>query len=307
MTKIKAALHEHLKTSSKLREDSFNLALDRAIYRLGEQSLFSVVDFDDKRYKKFIELQKLKSIEIQYPDFSDKGCFTNNMKVELNISYIGDDKRAMRIWGLGGALDILCIHGEEVPTRQGHLLVLGLGYETHIKHNRNVEDIIKEARDYNPDATIIGDHPNFLSGIGKYLENHLELLEPRGINGVDGLDALEGFNGEAVFGNKRTLKFYQEHKSEYPKLGFISSSDGHSFYEFCRSWTKIEMPDTNSAEKFSETFRKAVQNTDDETLCRRKLSLRGFAGHAGKMIIVKFADKIGLEYFNKGIERPDNK
>ena len=30
--------------------------------------------------------------EIQYPDFSDKGCFTNNMKVELNISYRGDDK-----------------------------------------------------------------------------------------------------------------------------------------------------------------------------------------------------------------------
>ena len=103
MSKIKAALHEHLKTTSKLRKNSFDRAFHNAIYRLGPQCLVSVIDFDDKRYKSFIGLPG-------YPR-----------------DYIGEDKRAVRVHSRMGDIDYIVVHDEEVTTKQCHLLVHGLG------------------------------------------------------------------------------------------------------------------------------------------------------------------------------------
>ena len=122
---MKAALHEHLKTSSKLNDFSFNYAINLAKKRLGSECVFGVIDFNDKRYDKFIGLPGYKRY------------------------YIGEDKRAIKAVNSLDNLNAIVVHGEEVPTKQGHVLVIGLGSKTFLKHNRIIEDTIKEARDYN--------------------------------------------------------------------------------------------------------------------------------------------------------------
>jgi len=273
MAKVRAALHEHLRTSSKLKKGCFNKIFGLANKRLGSNGIFSLVDFDDKRYKYLIGLQG------------------------YDRNYIGEDRRAIKAYG------VVCVHGEEVPTKQGHLLVIGLGYNTHLKHNRTIKDTVKETRDYNSEATIILDHPFGWKGVGEYVKKHLEVLYE--------IDAIEGFNAEAVGANKKALDFYLEIKKDYPHLGFFSTSDGHSvLYEFCRSWTEIDKLDYSSPDRFSKTLRTAVQNTDENTVSRKSKvrGLVGAIGHTlGLILILGIAPKIGLEnYFNKGIERPDD-
>ena len=283
---MKAALHEHLQTSSKLDDFSFNYAINLAKERLGLECAFGVIDFNDKRYHSFINL------------------------LGYEREFIGEDKRALRVLNLLDNLNIIVVHGEEVPTRQGHVLVMGLGSEQHLKHNRTIEDTIKEAKDLNHNAVIIADHPFYIEGLGPYLREKRELIHE--------FDALE-LNGEASFGipksplpygsNKETLEFYMEIKNNFPNLGLISSQDGHSFYEFCRGWTDLEKPDLSSAENFSKTFRKAVQNTNESTpsYLSNYIGMIGAIEHiCGLIWILKIAPKIGLGRFYE-VERPDNK
>jgi len=286
MAKIKAALHEHLRTGSGLGERDFDKTIFTADYRLGHQSMFGVVDFDDKRYKRFIELPG------------------------MDRAYVGDDKRAIRLRDKGDVWDISCVHGEEVPTKQGHLLVLGLGYEAHLKHGRDVEETIREARDYNPEAVIIVDHPFHRSGLGNHLKENLRLLEE--------IDAIETFNGEASFGifpfpafaNFKARSFYRKNNGKVENLGAISTSDGHSFFEFGRSNVMIEKPDFSSTENFSKTFRQGVRDTCLSAI-NRKSYITGNIGaikHIAEMVGIIAGCKLGFEdYFNRGIERPDNK
>jgi len=286
MVRIKAALHEHLKTSSKIEGLSFNRVVDLARSRLGAECLFSVVDFDDMRYKSFISKQGYER------------------------EYIGEDRRGVRIFDQVRRLEVACVHGEEVPTKQGHLLVLGLGYETHLKHGRQFEETIKEARDYNPNAVIICDHPFHNSGVGDYLRDHREVM--------GGIDAFEE-NGEACFGlpfspfplgaNRKVREFYREVCSDFPHLGFIRSQDGHSLYEFCEGWSEIEKPFLLFPELFSSSFRESVQGTSLDTNGKVN-QVRGILGaidHVRNLAwILKIAPKIGLEHRYE-VERPDNK
>ena len=57
MTKVKADLHNHLRTSSILRNEDFNQAIDLASKRLGSSGIFAMVNFYDKRYENFISLK----------------------------------------------------------------------------------------------------------------------------------------------------------------------------------------------------------------------------------------------------------
>jgi len=296
MVKINASLHEHLRTSSRIPEGYFNRVFKLANDRLGKESIFGFVDFDDKRYKKLI---------------GSKG---------YDRDYIGEDRRATRVLG------VTCVHGEEVPTKQGHLLVFGLGHNIHLKHGRELGETIKEARDYNLDAVIIPDHLFWHKGLGNYLKRKLKEVEGEDVPPEDSvlaqIDAIEGFNSEACFGfpvgpfpfkaNKNAVDFYRRAKEYFPYWGFICSGDGHSLYEFCRTWNEIDSPNvTESEEIFSESFRKSVQSTNEESVCR-KACVRGLVGAVDHIIdlgvILGVAPRIKMNrYFDKGVERPNNK
>ena len=268
MMKIRADLHNHLRTSSKFIEGDFNAAINKAREELGEGGIFGMVNFADARYEEFIGLRGYERAPL--------GDNSNGV-------YIPDKK-------------IIIVKGQEVPTREGHLLVLGLGRDIHLKNHRSLEDTIKEARDNG--AITIADHPFYLSGIGK------SLLEEEGL--LNQLDAIEVHNGEAAFGfpigpipfeaNPRSSGLYPIAKHLNPHLGAISSSDGHSFYELGSSWTQIKQPNLESKTEFIPSLRDAIRGSDMDTPMKKSNSYCGAIDHIADLIfIAKIAPKIGLK------------
>jgi hypothetical protein len=255
--KSKASLHEHLRTGSNLQPEDFNIAINLAAARLGSYGIFAMTNFEDKRYEQFTSLRGYD----RYP--------------------IGENQSAIYV----PDKMILIVKAQEVPTKQGHLLCLGLGHSQHLKPNQSLEDTIKATIDLG--AIRIADHPFFISGIGPYLETHPELI---------GLfDAIETHNGEAFYGNKNAERFYSSLGWDHYQLGALSSSDGHSFHELAKSWTEINFPDITDSKEFIPSLRKAIKATDLQTNQKNHTSYAGAVKHIAKLaFMAKVAPKLGL-------------
>ncbi len=246
MELIRADLHNHLRTSSNLKDGDFKEAIDCASVRMRNfyscmyDSMLGVVDFEDNRYEKFSELNIYKGYERFFP---------------------GDEKRVFYV----PEKRVFVVRGQEVPTLDGHILVLASCMNTKIKSGRSVDDTIREAKDDN--AILVIDHPFYVNGLGDYILRNPEILND--------IDAIEVHNGEAAFGvpfinwpfpqgaNKRAQEFYKIVKEDFPNLGALASSDGHSFYEIGSSWTEMEKPSLESETEFLEQFRNSIRNTRD--------------------------------------------
>lgn len=253
--KIRADLHNHLRTLTRepFYEGDFNGAIDLASKRLGENGLVGLVNFTDFNYEAF---------------FNAKGY--ERVPLGSNVEGFHVPKK-----------NIIVIKGQEVPTKQGHLLVLGLGYGVALKEGRSLEDSLKEARDSNGIAII--DHPFYLDGAGPFLSLNADLI------GRYGVSALETHNGEAALwlpftglpkgANKDAQSFYSLIKTIFPKLGALSASDGHSLYELGSSWTEIDSPDIKNKANFVQSLRAAIESTDINTPKRMKNSYAGAFAH----------------------------
>lgn len=251
----RADLHNHLRTSSNLKETDFNRAIDMAQRRLndGNGAIFGLVNFEDSRYETFIGFRGYDRI------------YAGNNR---NAIYLPEKK-------------VLVIKGQEVPTAQGHLLVLGLDYGTRLKAGKPLQETIKEAREQS--GIIIADHPFYSHGVGFSLQNNPSLLEH--------FDAIETHNGEAAFcipfinkpfphgANNKAQLFYDIISAEFPNLGAVSASDGHSFWELGSSWVEMQMPDLADSSKFNETLKKNVQRTGCLIKRKNKNSILGALEH----------------------------
>ena len=276
--KVKADLHNHLRTSSIFSDGDFNRAVDIASKRLGSGGVLGMVNFYDKRYEDFVGLRGY--------DRYHTGKSANGIHIPSK--------------------NLVIVKGQEVPTKEGHVLVFGLGYDVHLKNYRHLEDTLKEARDNN--RIVIADHPFYRGGIGNYLENHQDLLQH--------FDAIEVHNGEAAFSlpignfpekaNERAAIFYNKVFLDHPNLGALSSSDGHSMYEIGSSWTEIDSPEITDKTKFVHSLRNAIRNASFYTERKNTNSVFGAIDHIADLVfITKIAPKIGLaKRFDT--ERPDN-
>ncbi|MEK6824170.1 MAG: PHP-associated domain-containing protein [Nanoarchaeota archaeon] len=271
--KIKADLHNHLRTSSILEDSDFNNSIDFASKKLGSGACFGLINMHDRRYEKF---SALKGYEREW---------------------IGENKNAVYI----PEKDVLIVRGQEVTTKQGHLLVLGLGYDVHLKNGVSLEETLKKAKDNN--GIIIIDHPFYMEGTGNYLEKNSKLLE--------NIDAIEIHNGEASFGlplglfpigaNKKAQKFYSKIKNDYPHLGAIASSDGHSIEEIGSSWTEIDKPEYNK--NFVCSLKSSIINTNLEICKEMKNSSFSAVKHLKELAGIIASEKLGSKRFET--ERPD--
>ena len=88
MTRVKADLHNHLRTSSRIYDADFNIAVDITAKRLGEWAIFGVVNFADKGYEHFTGLKGYERI------------------------YVGEKNNGIHIQ----QKKVLVIKGQEVPT-----------------------------------------------------------------------------------------------------------------------------------------------------------------------------------------------
>ena len=265
--RIKADFHNHLRTSSNLQDEDFNQSIDLAHRRLGRGGAFGMINFSDTRYERFSELGGYQRI------------------------YVGPQKNAIYI----PEKDILVVKGQEVPTEQGHLLVLGLGYDQHIKQHQSLEDTINEARKYG--ATIVADHPFFAEGIGSYLKG-------KGNRHLKEIDAIETYNGEAtigIFSNFRAKNFTRMSRD----IGSLATSDGHSMYKLGSAWTEVDEISKNPND-FLMSLRSSVKNTKNSR--QKKSYLAGFFGAIDHILdliwIVKIAPKILLGSLYE-TERPE--
>ena len=229
----RADLHNHINYKSIHTFDEIINAIEA---NMGGNSLIGLANFgeEDKRYENFVSSSGYERIN------------------HNNAIYIPEKR-------------ILIVKGQEIPTREGHILALGIPSNHTIKSGRNLEDTLKEIKE-NFDALIILDHPFSFGGAIETMKKHPKLFE--------NIDGIEIFNSEVSFGmpftpllsraNQKAFAFYEEYKSLYPHLGAIISSDGHRIEEYGKSFTFISLPQLkslNSPEKINASLKQAIRNS----------------------------------------------
>ncbi len=256
--KIKADLHNHLRTTSIFREGDFNKAVDRAARKLGENGLFAMVNFCDRRYEDFVNLRGYDRV----PLGEDRNGF-----------YVPDKK-------------VLIVKGQEVPTKQGHMLAVGLGHNIHIKNGLSLEDTVKAIKDNR--AIAIADHPFSFQGI--YTNGyHYSIL-------FESLDAMEVHNGETLpKANTHAQWCYSTAKDDNPNLGALSSSDGHSMYELGNCWTELDFDFSNiKSSDFVSGLRTAIRKSDCSNKMQMRTSYVGIIDHIADLALCSLKRKIKL-------------
>jgi len=228
-----------------------------------------MVNFSDNRYERFIGL------------------------LGYEREFLGDKQNGIYI----PQKEIYVIKGQEVPTQQGHMLVLGLENDYHIQEHRSVEDTIKEAKDKN--GIIVADHPFYRDGIGPALQTNNIFL--------DDLDAIEVFNAEAELtlpmgnfpknANQKAKQFHEFYHIFYPHLGALTSSDGHSFYELGQNWTMLQ-DEIIRPQNFVEQIRNGIHKTNVYTQKKESPSIKGSLDHIIDLVLItKIAPLIGMSKY----------
>lgn len=249
--KVRADLHNHFAHDNLRpfdRKGFFNKTIEIAKQRLGKGGILGLVNCLGKRYEKFAELKGYDRQEIG------------------NAIYVPGK-------------DILIVKAQEVFAKQGDILVLGLPRDYYIGKENNpfaisLEDALKEVKELNG---IIGlDHGFFVDGVGPYLEKNYKLLEY--------FDFIEVHNGNAwitPFANRKAQEFYKRIKNDYD-IGAICSSDGHSLFEICSSYSLLDKVkvDYSSAERLTESLRKPIREHKDWSEDKRENSYLGALVHA---------------------------
>ena len=142
--KIKVALHEHWRTSSKIKKNDFNEIVDTAYKRLGKGGVVGLVNFEDNRYESIIKL---------------KGYNRKNLG---NAVYVPEKEMTI-------------IRGQEIPTKEGHILGLALPENLNLPSGECVRDTIKRIKDNN--GSVIVAHPFYYEGMGKYLNKNISVIK----------------------------------------------------------------------------------------------------------------------------------
>jgi hypothetical protein len=124
------------------------------------------------------------------------------------------------------------------------------------------------------------------------------------------IDAIEIHNGEAAFGlpigplkkgaNNTAQKYCKtiEAMFDYPNVGALSTSDGHSLYELGSSWTELDQPNIVKNSEFINSLRESIRKTNSKTPKKMKNSIVGAIDHLIDLVwITMIAPKLSLGYF----------
>ncbi len=247
--KIKADLHNHLSTFSNIPRE-FNKTIDITKKRLGTKGILGIINTNDKRYETFSNLS---------------GYDRENIG---NALYIPKK-------------DIWVLRGQEVFTKQGHLIVVGLEAGFNLQNNRNLEDSLKESKDNK--GIIIAVHSFFIGGIGPYLIKNHKLLKY--------FDGIEVRNGEAFYGNKKAKMFYELIKDDFD-LGALSFSDGHSLYEIGNCYTSLNNFSFNDSEELNNNLRESIKQHKKYSKDKQHFSFLGSLEHSLKFAPIAAFSKI---------------
>ncbi|MCD4759304.1 hypothetical protein K8R33_00265 [archaeon] len=224
---VRVDLHNHIGTKKKISKYGVERIVAQAYDKLGKGGVLSIANF----------LGQFRTQDhFHFDNFYDS-C-GNSGEIDLGNAIRFPEK------------DILVVKGEEVVvferTYESHLLFLGALYGTNMTPNTTFEYAIEEGREK---ELIIGlDHPFARMGLLSRVQDNSKRMREL----VEAVDFLEVHNGEMClpfFGrgtNELTQAFYNNYKEEFPHLGAIISSDGHSLGEIGSSYTHLAMPEDYS-------------------------------------------------------------
>lgn len=281
MRYVKADLHNHFSTKSRVLDP--NKIADTVRGRLGIGGICALVNYGCQRFEAFARKAESSATRLG------------------NAVYFPDR-------------EVLIVKGEEVPTEDGDLLVLGTQEGFHMALRRQtLEYSLREATEEGNGITIIP-HPYFHSRVGEKIEKEPEILSS--------VDAIEIHNGQSSYrSNNKARRLHRKVGARFYNLGKLASSDGHSYFEVGKSWTALQMPrdfsQLNNSESLIENLRRAIKETSDyfsdespydydysDERFRRERSITGTLIHAGILASMIVGDGI-LRKFGKQISRGD--
>ncbi|MBI2452166.1 hypothetical protein HYV50_03760 [Candidatus Pacearchaeota archaeon] len=259
METIKADLHNHFTTKSRVLDA--NKVADRVYEALGNGGICALVNYDDRRFEGFAERAE--------PIGNRLG----------NAVYFHDR-------------NVLVIKGEELSTQQGDLLVLCLEEGKHLTQRKNLEDSLKEANDHN--GIIILPHPYFHSRVGGTIEQNPKYF--------DYIDGIEIHNGNAS--RKANIRAqwlagktnFNNACEKYLHIGWLASSDGHSFKEVGSSYTILKLPNIkfSSSEGIIKELRNAIRLGGSYGY-KKNYSMLGFIQHISIITPMFLLLKLGIK------------
>ncbi len=261
---VKADLHNHLRTSSRVRSGDFNRVIDITSARLGEDAIIGIINRSDQKYENLV---------------NQKGYDREVIEKNGSVVYVPEKK-------------VYIIKGQEVLSREGSLLVLGVPKWAQLVEGNSLENTIKEAQE--KWGIAIANNMLHKNGIWNYLTKNLRILED--------LDGIEIYNSKADFScplspytynaNGTSKDFYHLVQKRFPNLGALSSSDGDSFYEIGSSYTELPNPDKNN---FKNWLKNSIHETNLESKRENHPSKIGAIDHILDSILINgIGSKFGL-------------
>jgi len=212
----KTDLHNHL--GSKGANPGFNATIDLVHSKLGDYSMFGIANSDDYRFERFVE-QDIRGYE--------RGYFGDNRAVYVPSK------------------NLLVIKCQEMFTKEGHILAIGMPYSKNVK-SKDAKDAIKEAKDLGAVLSVV--HPFYHQGIGKFLQENIDILPE--------FSTFEAYNGSAEFSfppilptkaNFKAASFYSDNLELFKNyfdahIGISSATDGHSVRVIGKCYTELDLP-----------------------------------------------------------------
>lgn len=232
--RIKADLHNHLKTGGFPIRINTDKVIDITSKKLGPGGTIAVINFDPAT---------------RYEDLANSGSYERD-NIGNGLYFTDQDVTIVK----GVEVEALLPSGKEVD-----ILGLGVLEDKHPKHGRTLLDCMAEVREM---GGIIGaGHPFHMGGLGPYfLEDPSRLLD---------FDFVEIHNGECALSiplilpyknaNEKAQTFFYNQLAETPelslKVGKLISSDGHSLHEIGNNYMEIPELDLSSPERLAESLR----------------------------------------------------
>ena len=264
---VNSTLHNHLRTSSNVTKDTVVAAVKKAGERLGKGGIFGLIRFNPSK----------SEIDSRWEYFEE------HLK---NLCPVISTKNGYFL----PAQDLLILHGQEIPTNQGHILLVGTPTNRTITNDSSIDDVLDFADQYNALKAL--DHPFHYQGLGPFLARNPEYIKR--------FDLIETQNGEAslwlpryVNANKKGRAFHKDH----PELAEFSSDDGHTIWELGRNYTQIPISVDYSTFKDSpEKLTGALRNGHKNPVHHRKSSAKfGTILHMANLGALIVASKFGLD------------
>jgi hypothetical protein len=212
---IRADLHNHLGRDGA--NPGFDETINIAHSRLGNGGIIGIANSDDYRFEKFV---------------SQRGKYSRTT-IDNRAVYVHEK-------------DMWVVKCQEMFTEKGDILAVAMPKSVNVK-TKKVKDAMKAARGIG--ASLVAVHSFYKQGIGKFLEDNLDLLPE--------FASFEVYNGSAEFSlppifpknaNPKALDFYNFFcRTELRGMpGMSSFTDGHSAEVIGTCYTELPPVDVFS-------------------------------------------------------------